>query len=87
MRKDPLLACLLNLILVGTGHMYLGQISKGLLVMVGGILLTVITSAILTIPYVIWAMYSAHSAAIRLNEQGEACGEVVLSPSDNSDAS
>lgn len=68
MQKDPLLACLLNLILVGTGHMYLGQIGKGLLILVVGVLLTVFTSAIFTIPYVVWAMYSGHSTAVRINQ-------------------
>ncbi|KKK60921.1 hypothetical protein LCGC14_3019550, partial [marine sediment metagenome] len=28
MRKDPTLACLLNLLLLGTGHIYLGHTAK-----------------------------------------------------------
>ncbi|MHC4411774.1 MAG: hypothetical protein ACYSW6_02150 [Planctomycetota bacterium] len=37
MRKDPTLACILNLLLLGTGHMYLGQVTKGLLIMAVGV--------------------------------------------------
>lgn len=86
MRKDPLLACLLNLILVGTGHMYLGQIGKGLLILVVGIVLTAFTSAFFTIPYVIWAMYSGHSTARMLNERlAESGSETEPLPSDGAD--
>ncbi len=66
MQKDPMLACLLNLILVGTGHMYLGQIGKGVVILVIGIALAVLTHFILYVPFAIWAMYSAYTTAKKL---------------------
>jgi len=70
MRKDPILACLLNLLLVGTGHIYLGQICKGLLILAIGIVLGMFIWIAL-IPLIIWAMFDAHSTAKRMNQPGE----------------
>ena len=66
MRKDPILACMLNLILVGIGHIYIGQTGKGLLILALGVLLTM-TVPIGWIPLVIWAMYDVNSAAKKMN--------------------
>ena len=68
MQKDPMLACLLSLILVGTGHMYLGQVGKGVAILAIGIALAMFTHFILYVPFVIWAMYSAYSTASKLNQ-------------------
>ncbi len=68
MRKDPALACLLNLLLVGTGHMYLGQVAKGIVIMALGVVLGVPTMGILAVPLVIWAMYDAHRIAKKMNQ-------------------
>jgi TM2 domain-containing membrane protein YozV len=55
MRKDPILACLLNLLLVGTGHIYLGQIWKGVIILAIGIVLGMLIWPAV-IPLIIWAM-------------------------------
>ena len=66
MRKDPTLACLLNLLLLGTGHMYLGQITKGLLILAVGIALGLIVWPA-TVLVAIWAMYDAYKTAKKMN--------------------
>lgn len=64
MRKDPTLACLLNLLLLGSGHIYLGQTAKGLLILAVGIALGMIIWPA-TILVIIWAMYDAYKTAKR----------------------
>ncbi|MHC4070368.1 MAG: hypothetical protein ACYSWZ_13705 [Planctomycetota bacterium] len=66
MRKDPALACLLNLLLLGTGHMYLGQVAKGLLILAVGIALGMIVWPA-TILVAVWAMYDAYKTAKKMN--------------------
>ncbi len=66
MRKDPTLACLLNLLLLGTGHMYLGQVTKGLLILAVGVALGMIVWPA-TALVAIWAMYDAYKIAKRMN--------------------
>jgi TM2 domain-containing membrane protein YozV len=66
MRKDPTLACLLNLLLLGTGHMYLGQVVKGLLILAVGIALGMIVWPA-TVLVVIWAMYDAYNTAKKMD--------------------
>lgn len=67
MRKDPILACLLNLLLVGTGHIYLGQIWKGVIIFAIGIVLAMFVP-IVAVPLVIWAMFDAYSTAKRMDQ-------------------
>ena len=67
MSKDPILACLLNLVLVGTGHMYLGRIVKGLVILTIAIALGVPTHGIGTIPVIVWAMHDAYKTAKNMN--------------------
>jgi len=67
MRKDPILACLLNLLLLGTGHIYLGQVVKGVLILAIGILLGMFVW-IAAIPLIIWAMYDAYNTARKMNQ-------------------
>jgi TM2 domain-containing membrane protein YozV len=62
MRKDPTLASLLNLLLLGTGHMYLGQIVKGVLILAVGVALGMIVWPA-TALVIIWAMYDAYKTA------------------------
>ncbi len=67
MRKDPTLACLLNLLLLGTGHIYLGQTTKGVLILVVGVATAMIVwpaYALITV----WAMYDAYKAAKKMNQ-------------------
>jgi len=70
MRKDPILACLLNLLLVGTGHIYLGQIRKGVLILAIGILLGMFIW-IAVIPLIIWAMFDAYNTAKKMDQSEE----------------
>ena len=67
MRKDPTLACLLNLLLLGTGHMYLGQVTKGLLILAVGVALGMIVWPA-TALVAIWAMYDAYKTAKKMNQ-------------------
>ncbi len=66
MCKDPILACLLNLILLGTGHIYLGQTGKGVLILAIGIVLGMFVW-IAVVPLIIWAMYDAYKTAKKMN--------------------
>ena len=66
MRKDPLLACILNLLLPGAGHMYIGQIGKGLLILAVGVALGLIVWPA-TILVIAWSMYDAHKIAKKMN--------------------
>lgn len=74
MRKDPILASLLNLLLVGTGHMYVGQLGKGILILVLGILFWMVSFGILNIPLVLWAMYDVYGAAKNSNRPAKLAG-------------
>ncbi|MHC4071672.1 MAG: hypothetical protein ACYSWW_03910 [Planctomycetota bacterium] len=64
--KDPMLASILNLLLLGAGHIYLRQIAKGLLIFVVGLGLGMFIWPA-TILVVIWAMYDAYKTARRMN--------------------
>lgn len=68
MYKDPILASLLNLLLVGAGHIYVGQLAKGILILALGIAFWVVSWGILNIPLVLWAMYDVYGAAKRVND-------------------
>ena len=67
MRKDPILACLLNLLLLGIGHMYLGQIGKGLAILVSGIVLGMFAWPA-TVLLAVWAMFDAYNTAKKMNQ-------------------
>ncbi len=67
MRKDPTLACLLNLLLLGAGHIYLGQTGKGILIFAIGIVLGMFVW-IAAVPLIIWAMYDAYKTAKKMNQ-------------------
>jgi len=67
MRKDPTLACLLNLLLLGVGHMYLGQVTKGLLILAVGVALGLIVWPA-TALVAVWAMYDAYKSAQEMNQ-------------------
>ena len=63
MRKDPILACLLNLLLVGIGHIYVGQLGKGVFIMILAMVFWVFGVGPLNILLVPWAMYDVYGAA------------------------
>ncbi len=65
MRKDPILACLLNLLLLGTGHMYLGQVSKGVMILVAGLALGIFVWPVTPL-IAIWAMCDAYKTAKKM---------------------
>lgn len=65
--KDPTLACLLNLLFLGTGHMYLGRIAKGILVLVLGVGTGMFVWPV-SILIIIWAMYDAYKSAKKANQ-------------------
>lgn len=67
MRKDPILASLLNLLFAGTGHIYLNKIVKGVLILLLAIVFWMSSWGIANIPLIIWAMYDAYSAAKKMN--------------------
>ncbi len=67
MRKDPTLACLLNLVFLGTGHMYLGRVTKGLLILVIGVVLGLFTYGVGLVAVMAWAMYDAYKTAGKMN--------------------
>lgn len=67
MQKDPTLACLLNLLFLGTGHMYLGKIAKGILILVLGVG-TGMTVWPVSVLIIIWAMYDAYKSAKKVNQ-------------------
>ena len=67
MRKDPILASLLNLLLLGTGHIYLGQTGKGVLILAIGVVLGMFVW-IAAVPLIIWAMYDAYKTANKMNQ-------------------
>lgn len=70
MRKDPILACLLNLLLLGTGHMYLGRTGKGLLILASGIVLGMIAWPV-TVLLAVWAMFDAYGTAKKMNQSAD----------------
>lgn len=65
--KDPTLASLLNLLFLGTGHMYLGKIAKGILILVLGVGSGMVVWP-LTILIIVWAMYDAYKSAKKSNQ-------------------
>ena len=67
MRKDPTLACLLNLLLLGAGHMYLGQTAKGVLILAVGVALGMIVWPA-TVLVAVWAMYDAYKTAKKMDQ-------------------
>ena len=69
MRKDPTLACLLTLLLAGTGHIYVGQTGKGLLILALGIVLGVFTWGIAYVVLCVWAMSDAYGTAKKMNRR------------------
>ena len=68
MRKDPTLASLLNLFLLGTGHMYLGQIAKGVLILAVGVALGMI----------VWEEWGPPQQNRQLNNTTGKSGEKIL---------
>ena len=64
----------------GIGHLYLGKIIKGIVILIVGIILLIITiftmgiGLIALIPYVIWVVYDSYKLCKRYNNELEQTG-------------
>ena len=72
--KSASTATILSCLVTGLGQMYLGQVLKGVAILLGGIVLSCLTAGILGIPIWIIAMVDAHKIGKRL-ENGETVGQ------------
>ena len=72
--KSPILACILSLLLVGLGQMYLGQIAKGLVILAGSVTIAVITFGLSIIPIYLIVMVDAYNIGKKL-ESGKSVGK------------
>jgi len=66
--KNPALASVLSLLIVGLGQVYNGELAKGALMFVLAILGAFFTFGIATIGILIWSMVDAYQSAQRFNE-------------------
>ena len=75
-QKNPVLAAVLSLIIVGLGQVYNGQTIKGIIIFVAAVILG-LTGIGLILSFVIWiyAMYDAYTIAQRIND-GEIVGDL-----------
>ncbi|MBI5892477.1 MAG: TM2 domain-containing protein [Deltaproteobacteria bacterium] len=53
--KNPIAAGILSVLILGVGHMYLGQVLKGVVLLIGGVIL-IISTGFLAAP-VVWIVY------------------------------
>lgn len=71
--KNPGLAAILSALVNGLGQIYNGEIGKGLIILIGQILnslLLFILIGFITVPAVwIWSIYDAYKTAERINQQ------------------
>ena len=72
--KSAFTATILSCLVIGLGQMYLGQIMKGVAILLGGIVLSTVTAGILGLPIWIAAMIDAYKIGKRL-ENGETVGQ------------
>lgn len=70
-RKDPILAGLLNLIFPGAGYMYLGFFSKGLFWFLVAVAAWFFTRGLGLIAVYLWVIYDSSRQAVELNREGE----------------
>jgi len=61
--KNPWLAVVLSLVIVGVGQFYNGDYKKGALMLGGGILGFAISGGLITLGFWIWSMIDAHQVA------------------------
>ncbi len=74
--KNPVLAAILSLVIVGVGQIYNGQIVKGIILLVVTVIFG-LTGIGLIISFIIWvfAIYDAYNTAQRINN-GEIVGDI-----------
>ena len=61
--KNPWVAVVLSLVIVGVGQFYNGDYKKGALMLIGGIIGLVISGGVITFGFWIWSMIDAHQVA------------------------
>jgi len=61
--KNPWLALVLSLVIVGVGQFYNGDYKKGALMLIGGIAGFAVSGGIITLVLWIWSMYDAWQVA------------------------
>ncbi len=72
--KNPFIALILSLLITGIGQIYNGQLKKGLLLLVGVIILWVVFWPIAIIVW-LFGMYDAYTTALKINK-GEAVPDI-----------
>ncbi|HEX6362862.1 MAG TPA: zinc ribbon domain-containing protein [Albitalea sp.] len=61
--KNPTIAVVLSLFIIGVGQFYNGDIKKGAVMLIGAILLGLVTGGIAWLPFVIWSCIDAYQVA------------------------
>ena len=61
--KNPAVALILSLIIIGVGQFYNGDVKKGLVMLVGTIVLGLATGGIAVLVFWIWSGYDAYQVA------------------------
>lgn len=69
MKKDPVLAVILSVLIPGIGHIYLEQIGKGLVILIAAVLLGMIFWGIGYILVLLWSCFDVYHTAKTLNEE------------------
>ncbi|MBP2143658.1 TM2 domain-containing membrane protein YozV [Methanococcus voltae] len=76
-QKNPILAGILSFLIVGAGQIYNGQIKKGILLLIAGLIsgfLMFFLIGFILLPIVyIYAIYDAYTTADKINK-----GEIVI---------
>lgn len=66
--KEPMAACLFNLLLLGAGYFYLGQVKKGFLWLLIGFIAALATWGIGGFIVLGWVMYDSYQMAEKMNK-------------------
>jgi TM2 domain-containing membrane protein YozV len=61
--KDPVLAAVLSVLIVGVGQFYNGDVKKGVAMLVGAIVLGTATVGLLWFVFAAWSAIDAHQVA------------------------
>jgi len=72
--KSPGTATLLSCLIPGLGQIYLGQLWKGIAIIIGQVILSIISGGVLSIPIWIAVMIDAYRIGTKLN-QGKVVSE------------
>lgn len=72
--KSRGLATVLSILIVGVGQMYLGQVVKGIVMLIGAMVIGAITGGLAALPIWILSAIDAYRIATKINE-GKTVGE------------